>query len=706
MLAVAILWPSAAWACDDPPVNSLLTVIAPVHGRIEVNEVNCPGGTLVFPHNTSVTIQAIPDPAPYSFLSWAPRYIWNEDEFFGYPNPIQNHVLNDNATVEAYFYNDPKFTDARLEAVIRYNLEPNNPSNPLTLQQLESLTSLTLLGYGITNLAGLQYCTGLTYLYMVDNSITNFDPLAYLVNLTNLTIDSCGMDNVQPLENLTNLQHLSLENNDITNLGKSPYCPDSSWGLMANTGIGAGDIISLNGNPLIAWALCNEIPELQSRGASVYPNDACDDDPQSAGDQDGDGFTNAEEIRYLQYFDNDPQTVDEMFLLYILYPGLPNVDPSCYTIDPQGNVIWLFDTVNLTVQISGQGSVYLGDGYVTEGCPKTWEFAKYIGSCPQLCTAPEGCGFQTTSLVAVPDEGWVFHRWIGPFGELLYPQLTMEEATLAAWEDTGVEAEFLYRPGITALDFLADLDAFLLAIGYITQSMAPGLFQFDTGDTEWVPDGQGGSVLELRPNRMPDSFELTVLQRVLQDDRYDLVSAGGASSALIWNVWQTNLEQAEQDIGGLLPEYVERLLAAYMTLGTTGHQSTMEVLLREHYQIFLALESYDSSVQAYFGEQGDVDNDGVWNSEEWENVVEDWPPETAVEILIDEAADNALDPNDEYVPPPHEETTFIYGNSEVTVGPRSTSNWSRWQQVQITQTFPNPRCCLLPAIPIKCHFEQ
>jgi len=473
------------------------------------------------------------------------------------------------------------------------------------------------------------------------------------------------MHDVHPLENLVNLDYLALMDNEITTLGGEPFC--GSWGIMANAGIGAGDTVYVDGNPLTVWAICGEIRELRDRGVYVSPDIVCDDDPQSTGDWDGDTFTNAEELRFIQYFYNDPETVNDLFLWYIMFDNLPAVTRDCYE-----NV----DKANITVSVGGGGTVWVGDGAAFDGeleAPpvngaKMWEFA--LWSMDNPCRDPTDpiVHNTTVSFVAVPDEDWVFHRWIGPFGEIFSPELPLEDAMFGSWGDTGAKAEFLYRPGIADLGFIADLDTFLLAIGYITESMAPELFEYDTGETEWVPDGQDGSTLELRPNGIPDAVELLVLQYVLQDVQYNRIPSGGASHIHTWRSWERNLATAQSQINNPQLDYLSRLVAAYMTIGTPGHRQTITKLLDDFYAVTLDPSVYDTSVTTWFNEHGDPDADGVWNIEEWENVEEALEGTVTPEELVEETAESATDPEDSYTPPPPAPGTFEYNDNVIQEG--------------------------------------
>ena len=185
LFAIQTAWLHTASACDDPPVQVILTVVTPVNGTVTVRK----NGVLqsppyVFYNLTVVEIEAIPNTG-YTFLNWSPNHVFGEPNFLGRTNPFTHMFsFNRDATVEAYFCDDTRIPDANLEAMMRYTL--GNPCDDLTAERLESLTSLTLIDCGITDLTGLELCTGLTELFIAYNPITNFNVLAYLTNLTSL----------------------------------------------------------------------------------------------------------------------------------------------------------------------------------------------------------------------------------------------------------------------------------------------------------------------------------------------------------------------------------------------------------------------------------------------------------------------------------------------------------------------------------------
>ena len=87
--------------------------------------------------------------------------------------------------------------------------------------------------------------------------------IARLTNLKRLYLWRNSISDISHLEGLINLEQLDLDDNSITDI--SP--------LVANTGLGSGDIVWLEGNPLISTSISTHIPALQRRGVEVLFED-------------------------------------------------------------------------------------------------------------------------------------------------------------------------------------------------------------------------------------------------------------------------------------------------------------------------------------------------------------------------------------------------------------------------------------------------
>ena len=139
------------------------------------------------------------------------------------------------------------------------SVNSNSISDISPLARLTKLQVLALEGNSISNISPLAGLTNLQLLDLSGNSISNISPIAGLTNLTGLFLGGNSISDISPIEGLTNLTHLYLDYNSISDI--SP--------LVANTGLGSGDQVLLQGNPLNAASINTHIPALQRRGVDV-----------------------------------------------------------------------------------------------------------------------------------------------------------------------------------------------------------------------------------------------------------------------------------------------------------------------------------------------------------------------------------------------------------------------------------------------------
>ena len=139
-------------------------------------------------------------------------------------------------------------------------LADNSISDISPLAGLNNLTELLLADNSISDISPLAGLNNLTELFLANNSISDISPLAGLNNLTRLSLDYNPISDISALSGLINLIWLSLLGNSISDL--SP--------LVANTGLGQGDAIIVNGNPLNNAAINIHIPALVDRRVTVH----------------------------------------------------------------------------------------------------------------------------------------------------------------------------------------------------------------------------------------------------------------------------------------------------------------------------------------------------------------------------------------------------------------------------------------------------
>ncbi|MYB55787.1 MAG: hypothetical protein F4X51_05290 [Gemmatimonadetes bacterium] len=135
----------------------------------------------------------------------------------------------------------------------------NNISDVGALSGLTSLEVLDLSSNSISDVSALSNLNNLELLALVSNGISDVTPLSNLNNLRGLDLSFNNISDVTPLSNLNSLEALYLDNNSISDLAP----------LVANTGLGSGDVVDVRNNPLSATSINTHIPALQDRGVDV-----------------------------------------------------------------------------------------------------------------------------------------------------------------------------------------------------------------------------------------------------------------------------------------------------------------------------------------------------------------------------------------------------------------------------------------------------
>ncbi len=150
-------------------------------------------------------------------------------------------------TVE--LWDTSEWMQVRLEGAVEINIPDPNlhaaiaeasglpPSTPIFRGLLSGLTLLEASNANISDLTGLESATNLKWLHLRENNISDISAVSGLTNLTRLRLGENNISDVSP--------------------------------LVANTGLGSGDTVSLWGNPLSYLSSHTHIPILQSRGVTV-----------------------------------------------------------------------------------------------------------------------------------------------------------------------------------------------------------------------------------------------------------------------------------------------------------------------------------------------------------------------------------------------------------------------------------------------------
>lgn len=157
--------------------------------------------------------------------------------------------------------------------------------NPVTdlqpLASLPALQQLVLSHQAVTDWSPLYDLEKLDDIYLAEMDLHDIGFLAQLRHLRLANLAFNQIEWIGPLSSLTALEAVVLMQNRIVNVGPLAVLPmlrevnlannlvADVFALVDNPGLGAGDVVRLDGNPLSATALAVQIPALEGRGVQV-----------------------------------------------------------------------------------------------------------------------------------------------------------------------------------------------------------------------------------------------------------------------------------------------------------------------------------------------------------------------------------------------------------------------------------------------------
>ena len=176
-------------------------------------------------------------------------------------------------------------TTADMATLTRLDANEASISDLIGLEHATNLRDLHLWSNSVSDLSSLAGLTKLTGLYLGGSSASDLSPLVGLTNLESLFLDANGISNLSPLAGLTKLTRLALSNNSVSDLSPLAGLTSLRWmrlagnnisdlsPLVTNTGLGDGDELEIQGNPLSHTSIKTHIPTLQGRGVTVKFDD-------------------------------------------------------------------------------------------------------------------------------------------------------------------------------------------------------------------------------------------------------------------------------------------------------------------------------------------------------------------------------------------------------------------------------------------------
>jgi Leucine-rich repeat (LRR) protein len=193
--------------------------------------------------------------------------------------------LDDCINIKLLHLIDNDITDlaplSALGALYDLNLQGNNIADISPLVSLTGLGALQLTGNPLANLDALSGLTGIWFLAATFTGASDLQPLASLTNLEYLFVSGNGITDLSPLAACSKLRFLYADYNSIQSVSplgglsqlmtvslKTNAIEDIS-AFVSNPGMGAGDHLALESNPLSAESINTFIPALQARGVTV-----------------------------------------------------------------------------------------------------------------------------------------------------------------------------------------------------------------------------------------------------------------------------------------------------------------------------------------------------------------------------------------------------------------------------------------------------
>ena len=270
---------------------------------------------------------------------------------------------------------------ARLTNLRRLFVNANKVRDLSPLAGLTALYELRLADNNISDLSPLEGLTNLVYLSLAGNRIANLSPLEGLTNLVYLSLASNRIANLSPLEGLPHLRELKLRMNNISDVAP----------LLANTGLGEGDLVDVRENPLSDVSINLHLPTLQGMGVRVLvtvpPTVVTYTDPEIYGDNvfvlpvtedlAAGGLPLREySARFFGYFNDEFD-----FLVFVPSLRVDQLDPGAFVgafyspvrNDVQGIGLESFFNGGWGSSRKLQGVVFLSHGVVTEFSRGLWD---------------------------------------------------------------------------------------------------------------------------------------------------------------------------------------------------------------------------------------------------------------------------------------------------------------------------------------------
>ncbi len=169
----------------------------------------------------------------------------------------------------------------KLTRLKNLDLQFNDIKSISALYNLKDISELQISGASFSDVKPLEGFLKIRLLWLIHCTINDISYLENLINIENLHLAWNQISDITPLSNMKKLEWVALEMNNVADITPLKDLPNLRYirlwdnqindikPLVDNPGIGDGDIVGLDDNPLDEKSINEYIPALQARGVQV-----------------------------------------------------------------------------------------------------------------------------------------------------------------------------------------------------------------------------------------------------------------------------------------------------------------------------------------------------------------------------------------------------------------------------------------------------
>ncbi len=163
---------------------------------------------------------------------------------------------------------------------------------------------------------------------------------------------------------------------------------------------------------------------------------------------------------------------------------------------------------------------------------------------------------------------------------------------------------------------------------------------FDTGEIRYAAKDK----VELRPDRIPDYAQFTLLQEILTNPGINLIDTGHVCHLEISRIFGNQNAALDAQLGGApMNERTRLAVTALMTMGTQGHRHAARAITALATGVELDLGKFEITANRWLAAQSNADGDRQDNTDEWALVLEQAKGALDADALVKAYAVSATD---------------------------------------------------------------